>query len=433
MNRKQLVIRISILLLLAVSTLSLLLINVLSVHAEDKQVKIGVLAKRGAKHCLQKWSATAEYLSQNISGYSFSIVPLDFDQVIPATEKGDIDFALTNPAYYVSLEINQKVDRLATLINKDINNKPMTSFAGVIFIRANRQDITSIKDLVGKRFVSASPKALGAWLAVLREMTLARINPRKDFTSLSFSGTQDAAVYAVLDKQADAGSVRTSTLERMANEGKINLADFKVISNPSHYESILAPHHLPHSTRSYPEWPMAKLNHVDNALAGEVAQTLIKMPPDSHAALRSHSYGWSNPLNYQSVHNCLRELRVEPYLDYGKFSSAQILKKYWPYILSASIIMLLFLFLSLRLRKLNLDLKKTVSRLQEALEKIKTLHGILPICSSCKKIRDDSGYWNQIEDYIKNNSEAEFTHGICPECLKKLYPEYCDEEIKQGD
>lgn len=58
-----------------------------------------------------------------------------------------------------------------------------------------------------------------------------------------------------------------------------------------------------------------------------------------------------------------------------------------------------------------------------ALEEVKTLQGIIPICSSCKKIRDDQGIWNQIEAYISTHSEAEFSHGICPECVKKLYPE----------
>ncbi len=63
-------------------------------------------------------------------------------------------------------------------------------------------------------------------------------------------------------------------------------------------------------------------------------------------------------------------------------------------------------------------------RLQEALKKIKKLNGMLPICSSCKKIRDDKGYWNQIESYISHHSEAKFSHGICPECMNKLYPYY---------
>ena len=65
--------------------------------------------------------------------------------------------------------------------------------------------------------------------------------------------------------------------------------------------------------------------------------------------------------------------------------------------------------------------EKLISKLQEALDNIKTLKGLLPICASCKNIRDDRGYWNQIEAYITYHSEAEFSHGICPDCAKKLY------------
>ena len=64
---------------------------------------------------------------------------------------------------------------------------------------------------------------------------------------------------------------------------------------------------------------------------------------------------------------------------------------------------------------------KLLLDLQDALAKVKTLSGLLPICSACKKIRDDKGYWNKIESYIRDHSEAEFTHSICPECSKKLY------------
>ena len=64
------------------------------------------------------------------------------------------------------------------------------------------------------------------------------------------------------------------------------------------------------------------------------------------------------------------------------------------------------------------------NRLSEALQEVKTLSGLLPICASCKNIRDDSGYWNQIEKYIQDHSEAKFSHGICPDCAKKLYPGY---------
>jgi PAS domain S-box-containing protein len=69
-------------------------------------------------------------------------------------------------------------------------------------------------------------------------------------------------------------------------------------------------------------------------------------------------------------------------------------------------------------------LQQERDKLQDALDKVKTLSGLLPICSNCKKIRDDKGYWNQIESYIAKHSEADFTHSICPECAKKLYPEF---------
>ena len=69
-----------------------------------------------------------------------------------------------------------------------------------------------------------------------------------------------------------------------------------------------------------------------------------------------------------------------------------------------------------KLKKANLELKK-------AHDEIQILSGMLPICASCKKIRDDKGYWNKIESYIQEHSEAEFSHGMCPDCAKKLYPD----------
>jgi hypothetical protein len=64
-----------------------------------------------------------------------------------------------------------------------------------------------------------------------------------------------------------------------------------------------------------------------------------------------------------------------------------------------------------------------IVELKKALSEIKQLRGILPICSYCKKIRDDKGYWKQIESYIREHSDAEFSHGICRDCAKEHYPE----------
>ncbi|SMC96253.1 CheY chemotaxis protein or a CheY-like REC (receiver) domain [Desulfocicer vacuolatum DSM 3385] len=71
--------------------------------------------------------------------------------------------------------------------------------------------------------------------------------------------------------------------------------------------------------------------------------------------------------------------------------------------------------------KMETKQEQLVADLQKALAEVKTLHGLLPVCTSCKKIRDDNGYWNQIESYIQEHSTAQISHSLCPECSDKLY------------
>ena len=72
--------------------------------------------------------------------------------------------------------------------------------------------------------------------------------------------------------------------------------------------------------------------------------------------------------------------------------------------------------------------KERTKKLEKALNEVKTLKGIVPICSFCKKIRDDKGFWTQVEDYIRKHSEADFSHGLCPDCAEKHYPEFLQDE-----
>jgi len=72
-------------------------------------------------------------------------------------------------------------------------------------------------------------------------------------------------------------------------------------------------------------------------------------------------------------------------------------------------------------------------QLRQSKEEVKRLSALLPICASCKKIRDDEGYWQEIESYLHSHSDTRFSHGICPECAKKLYPEFADELLKKWE
>jgi PAS domain S-box-containing protein len=84
-------------------------------------------------------------------------------------------------------------------------------------------------------------------------------------------------------------------------------------------------------------------------------------------------------------------------------------------------------------RRYEAERERLIGDLQKALADVKTLRGLLPICAHCKKIRDDQGYWNRIETFIRARSEAEFTHGICPDCAREFYPDDEEEAAKAAD
>lgn len=82
-------------------------------------------------------------------------------------------------------------------------------------------------------------------------------------------------------------------------------------------------------------------------------------------------------------------------------------------------------------RRTELQNERLIVQLQDALAKIKTLRGLLPICCVCKKIRNDGGYWGQLEEYVEQHSEAEFSHGICPDCAHRLYPDLYEKALRE--
>jgi len=88
-----------------------------------------------------------------------------------------------------------------------------------------------------------------------------------------------------------------------------------------------------------------------------------------------------------------------------------------------------------QLRKIRISENKLTQKNKElinAISEIKRLRGIIPICASCKKIRDDSGFWHQVEVYVRDHSEAIFSHGVCPDCEKKLYPDFFNKDKGQN-
>lgn len=94
---------------------------------------------------------------------------------------------------------------------------------------------------------------------------------------------------------------------------------------------------------------------------------------------------------------------------------------------------LVIVYLLSRLRSSMQDRENLIRELQDTLKEVKELRGILPICSSCKKIRTDEGYWQNVDEYISQHTNAEFSHGLCKECAMKLYPQFYNKDGNKKD
>jgi len=361
-----------LLLLLAICTLLLFLPSLLLANnIPTKTIKIGVLAKRGHEQALKKWQPTAEYLSEKIPDRQFKIVPLDFEAVHLAAMSRSIDFLITNSSYYVTLELDHGLSRIATLTNMH-GNAPQHLFGGVIFTRADRTDINTLSDVVGKSFSAVDRDSLGGWLAAWREFHGYSIKPDQDFGLLNFLGTHDAVVMAVLNGETEAGTVRTDTLERMAAEGKIVLADFKVLNRQSQgggFNYLL-------STRLYPEWPFAVLSHVPSGLVKDVTTALLSMPQSSPAAKDANIGGWDEPRNYQSIHELLKERHLWLYEKHiGKITLTDFIRKYWQgaalLVVSCCLLVLIAMYKTFMNKQLEQRVKEKTSDLRQEIEERK--------------------------------------------------------------
>lgn len=296
-------------------------------QSSEKIIKVGVLAKRGDMITLKKWEPTASYLTKSIPGYKFKIIPLSFAHIFNAVEQNKIDFILANPGFYVELEYKYGIRRISTLVNKHISGINQEEFGGVIFTHIdNKEKFKDLDSLKNSNFAAVNEKSLGGWQMAWRELKENGIDVKSDFKSLTFEGTHDKVVEAVLNKKVDVGTVRTDTLERMAFEGKIKLEDFFIIHQTKHDNFTFMC-----STRLYPEWPISKLKSTSENLSKQVAIALMKMKPTDKAALAAKIEGWSTPLIYQPVHDCFKELEIAPY--YSSMKIIDVIENYWEWIL----------------------------------------------------------------------------------------------------
>ena len=271
--------------------------------------KVSVRTHSGVEAGTEQWKPTIDHLTNTIPGHRFEMVAYPhLEQQLEDARNKKFEFVFTNPATYVELQHSAGAKALATLINKR-HGTPQNQFGSVIFVRADRDDIVSLKDLKGKHLKAVSELAFGGWRVAWLEMQHAGFSPYTELGQLSFAdGNQPAVVTAVKNGEADAGVVRTDMLERLHREGAISLTEFRILHNKDTQGFPFF-----HSTPLYPEWPFAVMPGVDKDLTAKVKQALLTVDVKHAAAIKGKYIGWSEPLDYQGVDTLLEQLHIGPY------------------------------------------------------------------------------------------------------------------------
>ena len=256
---------------------------------------------------MKKWGPTADYLTKKLQGDSFTIIPLDFEEIFPAIESRDVDFFLVNSSMFVTAVVKYGASSIATMINSR-QGEALKSFGGVILTYVDRDDINALADIKGKKFMAVKESSFGGWQMAYKEFLDKGINPMRDFASVQFGGKHDNVVFAVQNGEVDAGTVRTDSLERMETAGDIDLSEFKIIDAKAHtgFPFVV-------STPLYPEWPFAKLANTPDEVAQQVANALIGMKAETKAAKSAKIVGWTPSLDYTEVEDLQKLLKVGAY------------------------------------------------------------------------------------------------------------------------
>lgn len=321
--------------------------------APAQELTLAVFVDHDRARLEQKFSPLALYLSKALPGYHVSIQLLSADEIEQRTRNHTVDFLLTNPVQYSRLKLQTGISGAVATLAQHNSGTALTKSGGVIIARAERDDITSINNLAGKRIATASTSSIGGYLAPLKEMIAAGL--REPHPSLlHITGMpHETAVHAVLKGNADVGFIKTDTLEEMTSNGLLNPAQLKVI-NPRTSPGF--PYKL--STALYPEWPFVILPHVAGDVARQAAAALFSLKEDSWGAEPDSLHGFTIPANYEPVQRLLQELHQPPFHELSSYSLLSLWQHYHWRLLSLPGVALVLLVMGTVLFRANRKLKE---------------------------------------------------------------------------
>ncbi|WP_165354800.1 PhnD/SsuA/transferrin family substrate-binding protein [Tropicimonas sp. IMCC6043] len=267
-------------------------------------LRIAVLDYSGSEHALTDWRPTLSALEIALPEHMIELVPRDIHGLEAAVAGGEVDFVITNPGNYAELEYRYHVSRIATA-EEDL---PIASTL------VSTEAFQDLGDLAGKRVAVVATEAFGGFQVIWRELAAAgkTLPERVDWVVTGYP--MPSAADAVLEGRADAAVLRACLLEELQRSHAQTYGALNAVLAETDPVSGCAV-----SSRVYPGWPIAKMPLTSQELAKQVAVALLQMQEGNL---------WTVPVDYQPVHDLLRELRIGPYARTGPVSLAEFVADY---------------------------------------------------------------------------------------------------------
>ncbi|SUC35101.1 Sensor protein fixL [Providencia rustigianii] len=276
----------------------LMILLIWCIPASAAQWTIGVLALRGPSFTQLHWQPLIDTLNESIPGESFTLQPLNLEEMKDAIFNRKIDFLLTNPAQFIQLDNRYHLRWLLSLRSDVEPNSTTRNVIGSLILVRKDSDIHTADQLIGKKVGAISPDAFGGYLLgykVLRDMGY---DTEKDFRMQFLGFPADALLYALRDNSLSATIVPVCLLENMDSEGLIDKNQFRPLLQKESSLPCLT------STELYPNWSFAALSEVPDNLVDKVTKTLLS---DDNSNMR-----WGAPASMTQVENLLRDVNQHP-------------------------------------------------------------------------------------------------------------------------
>lgn len=303
------------------------------------QVRLGVLAWQGDEEASQQWSPLMAALARALPQHQFSLRHYDLEGMAQALEHKEVDFVLTNPGHYVTLEASHGLTRIASQA-ASLHMDPAQVVGSAVIVRSERQEMQRLTDLRGRRLAAVSPNAFGGYQVIWAELKKLGLDPERGALEVVFTGMpMSRVVEEVLAGRVDAGVVRGCLIERWERERGEKLP-LRVLS---------ARHDLTEcqiSSTLYPGWAFAAARDTPPELSREILLALLSLPP------APGGLSWSVPADYGPVHQMLRELEVGPYAFLRETTWPSLMRRYWPLAAALAGILLFLLLYSMHVKYL---------------------------------------------------------------------------------